>query len=210
VDIFGCGIKDIPDKAFSHLSEVRVLNLEYNQLTEVRANALVGMSNLKVLWLTGHHIQKDEYGGKAMPPMSEYNKVDALKNEIKTIDERAFADNGKLAVLLMHHNKIESVPEGVFSTPKSSLRVLKLLDNPMTAKGHGLAKGKGPFAGFANCHQFDLDYDSGDVLEDQMEGGGFYLNDDNGDETEWWKRPPQQEGDDGEGDGADDDQEEDL
>ena len=142
--------------------------------------------------------------------MTEYLKIEQLKNEIKTVDVQSFAENPKLAVLLMHHNQIATLPDGVFSTPNSSLRVIKLLDNPMTAKGHTLSKGKSPFSGLANCHQFDLDYDSGDVLEDQMEQGQFYLSDDNGDETEWWKRPPQgEDGEEEEGedeDGGDDEQ----
>ena len=136
-----------------------------------------------------------------MPPISEYNKIERLKNVIETVDEMAFSDNTKLAVLLMHHNRIASLPAGVFYGPRSSLRVLKLLDNPMTAKGHGLSKGKPPFEGLDKTHQFDLDYDSGDVLEDQMERGSFYLSDDNGDESEWWTRPPQEDDEDGDDQG---------
>merc|ERR1711934_1008740 len=100
VGLFGCGLKEIPDGALSHLTKARVLNLEYNGLTKIGAGAFQGMSKLKVLWLTGHHLRPDD------TPPEEYNPVAPLKNQISSIDADAFSSNPNLTVLLMHHNKL--------------------------------------------------------------------------------------------------------
>jgi len=187
VDMFGCGIKTIPDGALSHLGETRVLNMEYNALTHIGAGSFKRMNKLKVLWLTGHHLQRGE-------DAAAHDAVEPIKNQIATIDAGAFSDNPKLAVLLMHHNKLSTIPDGTFATPAKSLRVLKLLDN---------------------AHQLDLKEDSGDVLEDWMEQTDHYLGDDNGDSSKWWTptgwKPPQeqdgQDGDEGPEEGEDGDDE---
>jgi len=198
VDLFGCGLKEIPDGALSHLKEARVLNLEYNGLKKIGAGAFQGMSKLKVLWLTGHHLRLDDTEAK------EYHAVEPRKNQIASVDAAAFSTNTNLAVLLMHHNKLSTLPDTVFKVPAKALRVVKLLDNSLK-----LTKGVGPLVGLDGVRQLDLDDDSGDRLEDWMENEGHYLDDLNGDESKWWEKEQSEGGQDEDdaGDAADGDDE---
>jgi len=178
VDLFGCGVATIPDGSFSHLKQIRVLNLEYNSLTELGPKTLDGLTNLKVLWLTGHHLRTDD------TPPEQYKVMHPLQNRIQTIHQDAFSDNAKLAVLLMHHNKIKQLPVGLFDAPGRSLRVLKLLDNPI--EPHPVP-GKAALKPLEDVKQLDIEDDSGDELEDWMEETGHYLDDENGDSIKWWR-----------------------
>lgn len=195
VDMFGCGIKRIPDGSLSHLKQTRVLNLEYNQLAEIGPKAFDGLINLKVLWLTGHHLRPDD------TPAEQYKAMQPLQNRIRTIHKDAFASNSKLVVLLMHHNEIQELPVGLLQAPAQSLRVIKLLDNQMKPLP---VAGSGALEGLTAVKQLDIDEDSGDDLEDWMEETGHYLDDDNGDSTRWWEGNWQRE----ESDESDDERDE--
>jgi len=175
VDLYGCGISTIPPGTFSHLAQTRVMNLEYNALKKIEDGAFKGMTNLKVLWLTGHHLRADDTAAE------EYKAVAPRANAIESVGEGAFSDQRNLVVLLMHHNKFASLPDGVFKAPSKTLRVLKLLDNPVK-----LTAGAGPLAGLGDVKQLDISDDSGDFLEDWMEQKGHYIDDNNGDESQWW------------------------
>eukprot|EP00658_Telonema_sp_P-2_P032218 TRINITY_DN2390_c0_g1_i2.p1 TRINITY_DN2390_c0_g1~~TRINITY_DN2390_c0_g1_i2.p1 ORF type:complete len:275 (-),score=72.09 TRINITY_DN2390_c0_g1_i2:342-1166(-) len=176
VDLFGCGIGSIPPGAFAHLSSCRVLNLEYNALTMIPPNAFSGMTKLKVIWLTGHHLRPDD------TPHDEYQRVAPDRNMIEQVDEAAFNANPNLAILLLHHNMIKALPDKVFAVPGASLRVLKLVDNQFEFKLH---RGAGALKHLVSVKQLDLEEDSGDVLEDWMEETGHYLDDENGDSVPW-------------------------
>merc|ERR1712194_441369 len=123
LDLNQCGLGHLPEgDALGRLSELRVLNLEFNKLTTLPKDVFHGLSKLKVLWLTGNH-----YG----PQEKEHKKMKALGNNLEAVDREQFKGMAGLQVLLMHHNKLKSLPAGVFSTLKK-LKVLKLLDNPFT------------------------------------------------------------------------------
>eukprot|EP00928_Gymnodinium_smaydae_P025966 TRINITY_DN20532_c0_g1_i1.p1 TRINITY_DN20532_c0_g1~~TRINITY_DN20532_c0_g1_i1.p1 ORF type:complete len:272 (+),score=49.65 TRINITY_DN20532_c0_g1_i1:169-984(+) len=157
---------------FHHLSELRVLNLEFNNLRTIPAQAFSGLSKLKVLWLTGNHYNPDE---------PEFEKMQKAGNDIVSIDKTAFNDLLNLQVLLMHHNQIAVLDEQVFQN-LSKLKVLKLLDNPVAKKLKKSSKLFDPIR--KHCYQLDIKRDSGDDLEDYWEETGTYLGDD------WFEGPP--------------------
>lgn len=171
LDLSQAGLSELPGgDVIGRLSELRVLNLEFNKLKRLPPKIFHGLTKLKVLWLTGNHYQKGE---------PEYKKMKALGNHLEALDSKQFQGLEGLQVLLMHHNKLTELPEGLFEDQKK-LKVLKLLDNKFKPK---LTRKHPAFAPLLNdpepaTYQLDISQDSGDELEDYWEKTGTYLGDD--------------------------------
>lgn len=167
LDLSTCGLGALPEgDALGRLMELRVLNLEFNRLSQIPQVAFHGLTKLKVLWLTGNHYGPDE---------DDYKKMKKLGNRLEVLDEDQFNGLGNLQVLLVHHNRLKTLPVGIFED-LTKLKVLKLLDNPFTPR---LSIDHGAFAELPKeqLYQLDLDDDSGDDLEDYWEGSNTYLSD---------------------------------
>lgn len=170
LDLAGCSLGELPaSDPLGRLTELRVLNLEFNKLVRLPKTALHGLGKLKVLWLTGNHFQKHE---------DAYEQMKALGNMLEELHEDQFQGLGNLQVLLAHHNKLgPTLPDGVFRDQKR-LKVLKLLDNRFVGvdRSHkafaDLLAGPNPV-----LYQLDLKEDSGDDLEDFWEAHGEYTSD---------------------------------
>lgn len=171
LDLAGCSLGELPaSDPLGRLTELRVLNLEFNKLTKLSKSAFHGLSKLKVLWLTGNHFQPDE---------EAYEQMKALGNNLEELHEDQFRGLENLQVLLAHHNKLgPTLPDGVFRDQKQ-LKVLKLLDNRFVGMDRNhkafthLLVGPEPV-----LYQLDLKDDSGDDLEDYWEAHGSYTSDD--------------------------------
>lgn len=177
------GVGGLPPATFGRFTQLRFLNLEFNGLTSLPADAFHGLASLRTLWLTGNHYQRGEPG---------YAEKEQLGNNIAgALAAEQFAGLASLQCLLMHHNKLSGLPDALFGgTPM--LRVLKLVDNafappglrevdavfaPLLARaGLPLCEGGRPSTGA--CLQLDTDRDSGDALEDIWDGLGIGLADD--------------------------------
>ncbi|CAL1132621.1 unnamed protein product, partial [Cladocopium goreaui] len=134
--------------------QLRVLNLEFNELEELPEDFFKGLEKLKVLWLTGNHYQPGEKG---------YKKMKAAGNRLQLLHPKQFEGLANLQVLLLHHNRLETLPQKVFEGLRK-LRVMKLLDNqfqPALTRKHPAFSKLGKV-----LRQLDLDEDSGDALED--------------------------------------------
>lgn len=177
IELVGCGLKHIPDGALSHLKNTRVLNLEYNGLTQVGSHLFNGMTRLKVLSLRGHHLYEED------ADENEYYAMEPVKNQITSIEADAFSSNKNLVVLDLRNNNLTSFSDNVFEVPAKTLRVLKLVDNSLN-----LTKGAGPLASLHDVKQLDLTIDTGDRLETWMEERGHLLDDENGDASKWWEQ----------------------
>lgn len=165
LDLSESRLHEIKAGWFQHLNEVRVLNLEFNNLKAIPGNAFQGLPKLKVLWLTGNHYSPDEKG---------YMQMKEAANALVDIDKDAFAGLSNLQVLLMHHNQIATLDESVFNG-LGKLKVLKLVDNPVAG---ALKKTDHLFDPIReNCYQLDLKQDSGDDLEDYWEQNQKYFSD---------------------------------
>lgn len=168
LDLSGSRLRMLPPKAFSHLSSLRVLNLEFNELEELPADAFHGLGKLKVLWLTGNHYSPNE---------REYKKMKVAGNRLHQLHPQQFEGLNSLQVLLLHHNRLETLPDSLFDG-LAKLRVLKLLDNPFRPR---LTRSHPAFIKALQggvLQQLDLDEDSGDSLEDEWEETSTYLSDD--------------------------------
>mmetsp|Transcript_34763 Transcript_34763/g.77807 ORF Transcript_34763/g.77807 Transcript_34763/m.77807 type:complete len:317 (+) Transcript_34763:48-998(+) len=173
LDMAESGIGQLGSGWLSHLSELRVLNLEFTKLQELEAGAFQGLSKLKVLWVTGNHYTLED-GAAA------FKRMDASKNMITTVDKDAFAGLHNLQVLLMHHNNITELDDTTFRD-LGKLKVLKIVDNPVAKT---LKKSSPVFDPIRKyCYQLDIKRDSGDELEDLWEKTKTYLNDD------WFEGP---------------------
>lgn len=167
LDLSESRLGQIPEVGLGHLYNLRVLNLEFNELTALPEAAFRGLSHLKVLWLTGNHYAPDEL---------DYRKMQLAGNKIEELLENQFEGLDSLQVLLLHHNKLEKLPTNVFKG-LTRLRVLKLLDNPF---GASVTRKHRAFASLLSAgvlQQLDLEKDSGDTLEDFWEETGTYLSD---------------------------------
>jgi len=168
LDLSESRLGELPEAGLGHLSELRVLNLEFNNLVSLPKKTFHGLRKLKVLWLTGNHYGEGE-------PV--FKRMQKAGNRINELHPEQFHTLEHLQVLLVHHNELKKLPDGIFDGLRN-LRVLKLLDNPfkprLKKKHHAFRKllSKGVL------NQLDLDEDSGDDLEDQMEEQGTYLSDD--------------------------------
>ena len=178
LDLSFSGLITLPKQAFVRFPNLIFLSLEFNQLETLEQNIFQGLDHLRVLWLTGNHIQPEE---------DMYANGNLLQNHIENIHEETFIPLGKsLQVLLMHHNYLTSLPADTMFGPENmpQLRVLKLLDNPWkdemketfdklhnswdaaaaAAKGRVVCKKHKSSRG--ECLQLDVTEDSGDDLED--------------------------------------------
>lgn len=155
-----------PAVGLAHLPELRVLNLEFNNLRRLPDTAFYGLRKLKVLWLTGNHYQRGE---------REYKRMAKAANFIEELHPRQFVTLEGLQVLLLHHNALRDLPDDLFAQ-QAKLRVLKLLDNPFK---NPLDRSHPAFRGTSSAHlqQLDLQTDSGDDLEDYWERTRTYLSD---------------------------------
>jgi len=187
LDLSMCGLgvrgDGLPPATFGRFTQLRFLNLEFNGLTSLPADAFHGLASLRTLWLTGNHYQRGEPG---------YEERQKLGNNLAgTLAAKQFAGLASLQCLLMHHNKLSALPDALFGgTPM--LRVLKLVDNAFAAPGlrehdrtfapllarAGLPLCEGGRPSTGACLQLDMDRDSGDALEDIWDGLGISLADD--------------------------------
>ena len=145
-------------------------------------NIFYGLNNLRVLWLTGNHIEKDE---------DIYPLALKLQNQITTLHHDVFLPlQSSLYVLLLHHNQMSNVNEDLIQSIRNiqNLKVIKLLDNRLSKmniqlvldefnnkwnKGTPICKYGQSSKG--ECLQLDLMIDSGDNLEDLWDEKGIAL-----------------------------------
>eukprot|EP00054_Salpingoeca_dolichothecata_P013906 m.77901 g.77901 ORF g.77901 m.77901 type:complete len:340 (+) comp20709_c0_seq2:47-1066(+) len=157
-----CRLGTLP--SLGHLKELRFLNLEGNRLTQLDVNVFSGLSHLKILYLTGPHVEEDEPG---------YDAAVNAGNRIERLHEDLFEGLLSLQILLLHHNRLSSLPPSIFNgTP--NLKVLKLLDNNFDPP---LLPQDAVFQPLISMEQLDLEEDSGDDLEDEWLDQGLTLAD---------------------------------
>lgn len=179
LDLSECRLgKDLNFEALEHLTELRALNLEFNNLQKVPANAFKTMSKLKILWLTGNHYHDND---------PDYGKLKAASNKIKKLDKDALVGLHNLQVLYLHHNKIKKLDKRVFRD-LHKLKVLKLHENPISVE---LRPSKPIFDPIREtCYQIDIEKDSGEELEQWWIEKKMYLSDDWFPGSPYKKKPP--------------------
>jgi len=165
-----CQLSELPNRAFEHLRELRILKLEYNRFTTIPADAFYGLRFLKVLSLAGNGLE---------PGAPSYDVMETYKNKIEELHDSQFHTLENLQVLNLMHNQIQEITPRIFVDQKK-LRVLKLAGNP------GKNKLKQTHIAFKDLLasnalvQLDLEEDAGDELENYFYDTNTSLSDDYG------------------------------
>ena len=174
LDLSFTGLGSFPTHSFQKFTQLIFLSLEFNSITALHDPlTFQGLDQLRVLWLTGNHIQPNE---------NIYSTAVLLQNNIQFIHDQLFEPLHSIQVLLMHHNQLQSLDTTMFTYEKRPhLRVLKVLDNdwnaPTLASFRTLQRiwssTQSPRQACARnvpsrgeCIQLDVAEDSGDDLED--------------------------------------------
>ena len=173
----------LPNKPFERFHRLIFLSLEFNSLATLDDPTLFeGLHQLRVLWLTGNHMEPDE---------ELYPLAMQQRNQIARVHESLFQPLQNIEIILLHHNNLTTINSEMFGADKvPELKVLKLLDNGLAPDDidalkkalHDSWSGKRRMCGFeeasqGDCVQLDLRIDAGDDLEDLWEAHSISLVD---------------------------------
>lgn len=87
LDMSDCGVQNIEPNALVALTNLQILNLNYNDLTEIKKNDFAGPSNLTKLYLTGNQIKTFDYG---VLNKRTLHILSLAGNPLNEVDLRAF------------------------------------------------------------------------------------------------------------------------
>jgi Leucine-rich repeat (LRR) protein len=150
-------LKQVPQKALSGLKELRALDLEANEITDLPSYSVYGL-NLSKLNLKGNLLQKtSEYAFAGLEgslteldlaenklqsfPMAALRRLEHLRslrmawNEIGDIPDDGYSRLGALLFLDLSSNNFETVPSDCFH-PMPALRTLSLYYNSVETVQH--------------------------------------------------------------------------
>ncbi|CAI6356796.1 unnamed protein product [Macrosiphum euphorbiae] len=119
-------IRDI--ESLAHLTELVTLNLNYNDITEVKYGAFPNLSKLQVLYLSENKIENIEIG--VFNNLTSLNVLYLSDNQIHKLDLEMFKGLTKLNTLYLRNNMISNIPPGIFDS-LTSLIYLQLDHNPL-------------------------------------------------------------------------------
>ncbi|KAL7014352.1 hypothetical protein ACKWTF_015878 [Chironomus riparius] len=85
----------------------------YSISEEIPENALVGLTNLTYLDISGYGITTLQHG--TFSPLTNLDRLDIMETQLTTFHPQTFASQGKLRALHLSYNQIEELPEGVFA-----------------------------------------------------------------------------------------------
>lgn len=128
----GQSLTTVPDRLSS---EIQSIDLSNNKLTTLPSEAFraVGLVNLHKIFLRECDIQelhKDAFKG-----LQILIELDLSNNRIHSIHPLTFRDNVRLRVLLMHHNPITKLEDGLF-TNMTYLQTVDMSDCHLGHIGH--------------------------------------------------------------------------
>ncbi len=99
-------INDIQINAFASLNSLQILSLMRNQINYIKANAFVGLNSLQILNLNN--------------------------NQINIITDDTFSGLHELKSLMLDNNTIVDISDNAFNAFKSSIKEIKLYNNPLS------------------------------------------------------------------------------
>ncbi|XP_060524026.1 protein toll-like [Cylas formicarius] len=110
-------LTSIPDEAFYNLRKLKELHLEKNELTVLGADVFLGLENLQKLILSRNKIARIET--TSFRDLLELRHLDLSHNRWDMVPDRitgvtALGFCVKIEEVLLHHNKVETIPENFF------------------------------------------------------------------------------------------------
>lgn len=124
--LYGNNIKMLEDKAFADLSLLTELDLGSNNLTNVSADSLAGLTNLEKLLLDHNNIRAIE--NKSFRDLHKLEYLEFAFNHVQNLSSSFLGNLYNLKVLRFSHNNISTVADRTFeNTP--ALRQLDISSN---------------------------------------------------------------------------------
>jgi tmRNA-binding protein len=121
------GIELIDDFSLADCTKIEVLDLGFNEISEISKNAFQDQRNLRKLYLDNNQIKILQPG--VFDPLTSLTELYLYNNSIKVIDDSLFVKNVKLEELHLNQNKIVAVGPKAFKK-LSQLNYLTLYGNP--------------------------------------------------------------------------------
>ncbi|CAH1780202.1 unnamed protein product [Owenia fusiformis] len=118
--------------AFGHLSNLTVLSLRNNFITDIQRDTFIGLTHLKELYLTNNSIKTLPHHAFFYLPQLKILEIN--KNSIASISDGAFANLTVLSELNLRDNKLIAVPK--FNNTRLDLDILNLGQNKLTEIPH--------------------------------------------------------------------------
>lgn len=107
-------LEKIGEKAFSELTQLKVLSLNHNRIMEIHKNAFRDLVNVE--------------------------KIELVNNSLNYLDPDIFESNVNLKLLLLYNNKIRQIPAALFSR-NVNLETIQLQSNNITQVEKGFQLG---------------------------------------------------------------------
>jgi hemicentin len=107
LDLSGNRIRDIADGAFTNLTNLEILRLQYNKIVNFEGNILSGLSSLKRLDVYGSGIVT--LGSNVFRNLTSIEEIDLSYNRIRTVNSHTFVNLPALSKVSLRHNRISSI-----------------------------------------------------------------------------------------------------
>ncbi|CAG9531848.1 unnamed protein product [Cercopithifilaria johnstoni] len=122
-------IPEIPYLALRELKQLRTLDLESNNITEVTNNPEVKFTSEIDLKLSNNRIRhiKDN----AFDSFQKFGRLDLSYNQISTISEAAFNSISEIRQIDLSYNRIVHIPAATFKNMAKSLKWMNLEENQL-------------------------------------------------------------------------------
>lgn len=102
-----------PSKIWSSMSNLKEINLSYNQITKIEDNAFNGLINLETLDLYNNNLTK--ILASNFNSLNNLKKLDLSNNQINSIDANAFSILTRLNILILSNNYITIIKDNYFN-----------------------------------------------------------------------------------------------
>ncbi|XP_021933010.1 peroxidasin isoform X6 [Zootermopsis nevadensis] len=108
--------------------ETTILDLRFNKIREIPANAFKNLKHLNTLLLNNNHIIRLQNG--VFNGLKDLRYLYLYKNRVREIESKVFQGLTKLEQLFLHNNKLQRIPVGAFKNLEA-LKRLRLDSNAL-------------------------------------------------------------------------------
>lgn len=147
LDVSRNQLTDLPEGLFAGLSSLETLRLSQNRLTDLPEGIFAGLSSLETLALSYNRLTDLSNGWLA--DLSSLERLELDSNGLTQLSQEQFADLANLEVLSLSYNQLSTLPDGVFAG-LTRLMQLHLSGNRLDALPNR------PFAGLSELEVLEL------------------------------------------------------
>lgn len=133
-----CGLTTVPTASLSALTKLKVLHLEDNTISEIRARFLAGHEQLQEIYLNRNGIASID--GDAFAKLKSLKQLKLGHNQVRALPARLFKPLTNLTGLDLSNNLLHALVPGTFEGLRS-LRWLELESNLITTLSQDTFRG---------------------------------------------------------------------